>query len=257
VLKEDMISKRIAIISAVIMLAVGGALVVHQLLPQTNQNIPSALPPNPIAATSDTTSTQEASAQKRIALTFDDGPYGTSTRQILDILKREGVHATFFVIGKQVEKFPDEVRRELTEGHVVGNHSYDHSMRLPEMTANVFKQNLDEAESIITSSTGFSPTLFRPPYGSLSDTMRQVLKTKGYRTVLWNIDPEDWNYDKSPSQAIIQRVLAAAKPEAIILMHDGRDTHVDYPRDNTINALPTLIETLKARGYTFVTLNEL
>ncbi len=201
--------------------------------------------------------TTPTSTKKLVALTFDDGPYGTSTAQILDILKKEGVHATFFIIGNNVKKFPEEVQRELREGHAIGNHSLDHSQLLPKMTAIDFQKNLDAAEEIIASTTGMRPTLFRPPYGAMSDTMRTVLIQEGYRSVLWNVDPNDWDYEHSPSNVIVQRVLAGVKPNAIVLMHDGRDTHINYPRDNTVSALPIIIEKLKAEGYTFVTVSEL
>lgn len=164
--------------------------------------------------------------------------------------------ATFFVLGNNVWKFPEQVQREIREGHVLGNHSLDHSMDLPKMSAEEFRHNLDIAEDAIATTTGIRPTLFRPPYGALSQTMRAVLKQEKYRTVLWNIDPEDWNQDSSSDQ-IVQRILDAAKPNAIILMHDGRDTHVDYPRQNTIDALPRVIEELKERGYTFVSIEAL
>ena len=199
----------------------------------------------------------EATSTKYVALTFDDGPYGTSTREILNILKEKRVHATFFILGKNVQEFPDEAQREVQEGHEIGNHSYDHSMQLPQMAAADFSANLDRAESAIATSTGLHATLFRPPYGALSPTMRQVLKTDGYSTVLWNVDPTDWDYANSPSDQIIQRVLKAVKPNSVILLHDGRDTQVDFPRDNTVNALPTLIDDLRAEGYEFLTVSEL
>ena len=197
-----------------------------------------------------------ATSTKLVALTFDDGPYGTSTAKILDILKEKSVHATFFIIGKNSLKFPQEVRRELAEGHQIGNHSNDHSMTLAKMTAHEFKRNLDTAEDAITSVSKTTPTLFRPPYGSLSETMKTVLRLGGYSTVLWNVDPEDWDSTHSNDQ-IVKSVVSAVKPGSIILMHDGRDTHVNYPRDNTIGALPVIIDQLRAKGYQFVFIDQI
>lgn len=194
---------------------------------------------------------------KKIALTFDDGPYGTSTAQILDILKEKKVSATFFILGKQVERFPEQARRMVNEGHIIGNHSYDHAKNLASVSAKVFQNNLGTAESTIIKATGVHPILFRPPYGSLSQTMHDVLKQEGYRNVLWTIDPQDWNYPSSTSDQIVDRVVKKAAPGAIVLLHDGRDTHINFPRDNTVNALPALIDSLKKYGYTFVTIDKL
>ena len=209
------------------------------------------------SSTSTETTTESSTSTKFVALTFDDGPYGTSTREILDILKEKSVHATFFLLGKNSQEFPDEPLREVTEGHEIGNHSFDHSMQLPSMTAAQFSANLDQAETAIATSTGIHPTLFRPPYGALSTTMRQVLKTKGYSIALWNVDPTDWNYVSSTSVQVVQRILSAVKPNSVILLHDGRDTQINAPRDNTVNALPTLIDDLRAQGYEFLTISEL
>ncbi len=87
--------------------------------------------------------------------------------------------------------------------------------------------------------------------------MRDVLKQEGFRTVLWNIDPNDWDYANSPSEKIVKNILTNIKPNAIILMHDGRDTKINFPRDNTVTALPIIIKNLKMQGYTFVTIDQL
>lgn len=195
-------------------------------------------------------------AEKTIALTFDDGPYGTSTLEILAILQKEHVHATFFLIGKRVEQYPDIAREIVNDGNAVGNHSYDHSMHLTKLASKDFATNLFKAEAAIASTTGIKTKLFRPPYGLLSTTMRSVLKKYNFRIELWNDDPEDWNYPSSTPEKIITVAEKEARPGGIIILHDGRDTHDNYPRDNTLEALPKLIEDLKAQGYTFVTLGQ-
>lgn len=222
-----------------------------RLFPLAN---PAYVPVRPIVVVPVQSTT---TTQKLVALTFDDGPYGTSTRQILDILKEKKVPATFFVLGMNVEKFPEEAKRIVQEGHLIGNHTYNHSMALPNLTAVKFALDLDKTERIIETATGQHAVWFRPPYGTLSDAMRAQLKKEGFLTALWNIDPEDWNYEKSPTKAIVANVLAHLKPDAIILMHDGRDTKVNYPRDNTVNALPILIDEIRAKGYTFVTVDRI
>ena len=194
---------------------------------------------------------------KEVALTFDDGPYGTPTSEILSTLETDHVPATFFLIGKNVEEYPSLAKREVADGDLIGNHSYNHSMHLASATDASFQSNLDEAEQIIASTTGVHATFFRPPYGNLSLTMREVLAKEGYTIVMWNVDPRDWDFTNSSTTAVINRVLAHVKNDSIILLHDGRDTHVGYPRSNTVNALPTLINDLRARGYTFVTVDKL
>jgi peptidoglycan/xylan/chitin deacetylase (PgdA/CDA1 family) len=194
---------------------------------------------------------------KEVALTFDDGPYGTPTTQILDTLESDHVPATFFLIGKNVEEYPELARREVADGDLIGNHSYDHAQNLAVLSAPLFQANLDEAEETIASATGVHATIFRAPYGSVSPTMRAVLARQGYTIATWNVDPEDWNFTDSSSTAVVDRVLAHVQNNSIILLHDGRDTHVGYPRSNTVDALPILIADLKARGYTFVTVDKL
>ncbi len=197
-----------------------------------------------------------ASSSKEVALTFDDGPYGTSTQEVLDILKKENVPATFFLIGQNVEKSPTLAKEEALDGYVIGNHTFDHPKNLTKMSSAQVDQELSRTESAIASSTGIHATLFRPPYGSLSKTLRAEIRKAGYTIVLWNVDPKDWNAS-STSSVIEQRILSHLKTRMIIVLHDGRDTHVGYPRDNLVGALPTIIEDLKQRGYTFVTADKL
>jgi peptidoglycan-N-acetylglucosamine deacetylase len=199
----------------------------------------------------------QAITTKNIALTFDDGPYGTSTEKILDILKQENVHATFFVIGKNVEKFPAIAQRIVAEGNLIENHSYDHSEKLTEMSTTTFEENIQKAESSTFSHTGLKPRFFRPPYSKITAQMFGRLNQDGYTTVLWNDSAEDWDYKKVPTELIEKTIIRDAKPNGIIVLHDGRDTEINYPRDNTINALPHIIKQLKKEGYNFVTVDKI
>jgi len=194
---------------------------------------------------------------KNIALTFDDGPYGTSTEKILDILKKENVRATFFVIGKNVEKFSTTTKRIIAEGHLIGNHSYDHAKNLPEMSTSTFKINTEKAESAIFLQTDLKPKIFRPPYGNITPQMYQKLKEAGYTSVLWNVDAKDWDFEHTSTADIENKIINDTKPNSIILLHDGRDTKINYPRTNLIDALPVIIEQLKKEGYNFVTVDKL
>jgi peptidoglycan-N-acetylglucosamine deacetylase len=195
--------------------------------------------------------------KKQIALTFDDGPYGTPTTEILSILKKENIHATFFVIGQNVEKYPDITKAIVTDGNVIANHTYNHPKDLATISLKEFNLELSKTEEDIFSLTNLNPKLFRAPYGKTSPEMLKELVQDKYTLVGWDVDPSDWNYPSSTSELIKKTVLSKAKPNAIILLHDGRDTHIDYPRDNLIKALPETIEALKKEGYTFVTVDKL
>jgi len=195
--------------------------------------------------------------KKEIALTFDDGPYGEPTIEILDILKKEKINATFFVLGENVKKYHAITKEIVLNGNVIGNHTYDHPKNLATMASSDFDSELSKTENDIYLLDNVKPKLFRAPYGLTSPEMLNELKKDNYTLVRWNIDTKDWNYSKATPSLIEKGVLQKAKPNAIILFHDGRDTHIDYPRDNLIKALPDTIDELRKEGYTFVTVDNL
>ena len=201
---------------------------------------------------------------KLVALTFDDGPYGEATSQILDILKKERVHATFFLLGMNVEKYPAIAKRIVTEGHVIGNHSYSHSESLSKMPIEDFQADVRHAENLIVNATGLHPRYFRPPFGMHTSSMDQQLKDMGYLVVLWDVGTGTTagDYDQGTSseaivEQIIRNTLKGKKRQQIILLHDGRDVQIGYPRQNVIQALPRVIDQLKERGYRFVTVEQI
>ncbi len=204
-----------------------------------------------------TTQIQWPHTIKEVALTFDDGPYGTSTQEVLNILQNENVRATFFILGKNTEKYPALAREIVKRGNVVGNHTYDHTKNLTTMTHSQVQSELSKTEAIIASTTGVHATLFRAPYGKLTRKLRSVIQSEGYIIVPWNVDPKDWDYTHSSSTAIENHIFSHLNNRMIILLHDGRDTHVGYPRDNMTEALPFIIQGLKQRGYAFVTVDKL
>jgi peptidoglycan/xylan/chitin deacetylase (PgdA/CDA1 family) len=241
---------------------------IGQAIPAYVSSLWTVDPDGPKITSATTTSTTTVSnTPKLVALTFDDGPYGTSTEKILSILESEHAPATFFLIGKNAEKFPDLVKRMYADHDDVGNHSYGHSRGLADETSVDFSSDVDMAENAIIKAAGRNtggnsgntahPTLYRPPYGSLSQTMTDVLKAKGYRTILWDIDTDDWDAEHISTSNIIDRIRKGLKPGSIILLHDGRDTHINYPRQNTIDAIKPVIDGLRAEGYEFVTVTEL
>ena len=193
---------------------------------------------------------------KQIALTFDDGPNEPYTSQVLDILRQYGIRATFFVIGQNAERFVNVCQRIKTEGHVIGNHSYCHSRWLALKRGRKIAQELELTQEAIHKSSGVKPTLFRPPYGFWTPWMLLTAKKLGLTVVTWNNMTNDWESSKAAS-AISSEILRRAKPNGIIVLHDGRDTKYCYSRNSLLQALPIIITNLKQQGYKFVTVPQL
>ncbi|MDL4817641.1 polysaccharide deacetylase family protein [Actinomadura opuntiae] len=180
---------------------------------------------------------------KCVALTFDDGP-GPYTNGLLDVLKKDGVRATFFVLGQNARSFPAMVRREVMEGHEVGDHSWDHP-QLTGLSAAAVKSQIQRTQDAITrASGGVKPTIMRPPYGA---TNRRVGQTIGMPLILWSVDTEDWRYLNTARDTRVG--IKEPKPGGVILFHD-----IHKP---SVKAIPAVIEGLKKRGFTFVTVSEL
>ncbi|MEI7962530.1 MAG: polysaccharide deacetylase family protein [Verrucomicrobiota bacterium] len=182
-----------------------------------------------------------------IAMTFDDGPSAVLTPRLLDMLKQRNIKATFFVLGQLVQEHPEIVARAIAEGHEVANHSWDHKA-LNKLGEGGFQHELSDTSSEITKAGGKPVTLMRPPYGATNPRLnRAIEKEYGMKVILWSVDPLDW---KRPGpQVISQRILAGAKPGAIILAHDI------HP--GTIEAMPATLDALQAKGFKFVTVTEL
>lgn len=190
---------------------------------------------------------------RQVALTFDDGPNEPYTSRILDILGRYGVRAAFFVCGRNVEAFPGSVRRAVTEGHLVGNHTLSHSKFLT-LSGLAWWETLETAE-IIRRATGIQPTFFRPPYGLPNPVFWACLRRKGYRVVLWDVDGRDW--ERPPAAVLAGRIVGKTQPGAVILLHDGHNVLHGDDRSPTVEALPMIIGGLRDRGYQFVRLDEM
>ncbi len=186
-----------------------------------------------------------AGAAPQVALTFDDGPNPPYTGQILDILARYQVPATFFCIGLQASAHPGDVARLAAAGHGLGNHTWSHPF-LPDLSRAQLAEQLDRTDEAVARAAGAGggPGLFRPPYGSRSADVLRWLGERGTPIVLWDVDPSDW---ARPGAAVIAgRVLLQTRPGTIILMHDGGGD-----RSQTVAALPLVIEGLLERGYHF------
>ncbi|MBI4199981.1 MAG: polysaccharide deacetylase family protein [Chloroflexi bacterium] len=191
--------------------------------------------------------------EKVVALTFDDGPNEPYTSQVLDILQQYDIKATFFVVGKNVAYYPETAKRIVAEGHVLGNHSWDHSALQP--IVDVREVDLAKSQATIEKIAGVRPHLFRPPFGHKTPWQMEQLEKHGMVVVTWNVSANDPK--QPPSSVIAERIIKHTKPGAIILLHDGNETIHGADRSNTIAVLPQIIDTLNKEGYTFVTVPEL
>lgn len=181
--------------------------------------------------------------EKKIAITFDDGPHPYYTEQLLDGLAKRKVVASFFVTGEAAENYPDLIRRMKAEGHLIGNHTYSH-IQLTKQNRNKFKQELIKTNEILQNLTGDEVLYVRPPYGSWDKTFEEELCMF---PVLWNIDPLDWCSDDV--DCIVDRVMEKVSENAIILMHDEYKT--------SVTAALRIVDILQEKGYSFVTIEEI
>ncbi|TDD60597.1 polysaccharide deacetylase family protein [Kribbella antibiotica] len=218
--------------------AVIGTIVVAAARPHTQ---PAPAPP-PAAAPAAT-----PPPTKYVVLTFDDGPDPAYTPKILAVLAKYEAKATFFEVGKNVAKHPELTKAIHAAGHSVQNHTWAHA-DLRHQTAAGFRKQVGDTDQAIRSAAGVTPGCLRPPYGGVSATVRARAKALGKELVMWTIDSRDWS---KPGPAVIEsRVLGGVKSGSVILLHDGGGN-----RSQTIEALPSILEKLKAQGYGFRTLS--
>lgn len=189
---------------------------------------------------------------KQVALTFDDVPDPRFTPQILEALSKEGVRATFFVVGHRVKKHPDLLQRIHNEGHIIGNHSYSHP-QFGNKSVIQFQKEIERTEQLIYELVGYRPRLIRPPYGEITENQVRWAKQHNYKLVNWNVDSLDWK--GLNKEKVKQNVLGSAGPGSIILMHGGGGTGSNLA--GAVEALPDIIQELQAKGYQFVTLPQL
>lgn len=193
--------------------------------------------------------------EKKVALTFDDGPDEIYTPQILDVLKEKKVRATFFVIGKRAEKYSDVMNRIVSENHLAGNHTWNHPniMKLP---LDKTKEEILKTEQLLKSQYNVSDDklkIFRSPYGSLDPERVEFIGKMGYKIISWNVDSLDW---KGLSAAEVKtNILENVTKGSIILQHSAGGEGEDL--SGTVKALPEIIEVLKKEGYKFVTIDEI
>ena len=181
---------------------------------------------------------------KRIALTFDDGPDATQTEKILDILAEHDIPGTFFFTGLQIDKNPQIALKAAQRGHAIGNHSYSHdNLRLAGLDR--IKTELSKFEKSLKNAGLPKTTLFRPPHGAKSPLLEAVIKQSGYQLVHWNLTAKDWKAE--PAEQILKRLVEHTSPGSIVLLHDT---------PNAVKILPEYIVTMKGQGYEFKRVSE-
>lgn len=204
------------------------------------------------SSTNNAVITSGSKENKIIAISFDDGPHPKYTTQILDLLKEYDIKATFFVLGKHAELYPEIIKRQILEGHEIGNHSYSH-VNMKKVSNKVIKEEYQKTQEIIYSISNTKPKIFRPPYGNYNNEIIKIVTNDDSSVILWTYyqDSKDWS---NPGiDAIINTTLSKIQNGDIILFHD----YVYKPESHTVEALKTILPQLIDEGYKFVTISEL
>ncbi|HUB75136.1 MAG TPA: polysaccharide deacetylase family protein [Solirubrobacteraceae bacterium] len=187
-----------------------------------------------------------AAGGRGYALTFDDGPHPEGTPAVLEILRREGVRATFFLVGEQVQRTPSLAGELVAAGHGVALHCHRHR-NLLRLTPRQVREDLARAHELIAAHSGAEPQLYRPPYGVLNAAALRVARARGWRTLLWSHWGRDWER-RATADSIARRVTDGVGEGAVLLLHDADDYSAPGSWTRTARALPRVIEALAGRG---------
>jgi len=197
---------------------------------------------------------QSVLAPKIVALTFDDGPNPPYTGQILDILQEYHVPATFFLVGQNVDKYPQLVSRIASEGHQIGNHTYHH-VDLLKANRKTITEEIDHTNNSIIAITGIPIHVVRPPHGFRDPAIMEIMAEHDLKVVEWSVMSRDWT---NPGvDVIVDRTVTKVKNGSIILLHDGDGIAGQSPRNQSVEATRRIIQALQAEGYQFVTVDEI
>jgi peptidoglycan/xylan/chitin deacetylase (PgdA/CDA1 family) len=196
----------------------------------------------------------EGAPQPRVALTFDDGPDPVDTPAILEILGEAGARATFFIVGERARKHPEIVRRVAESGHQVEPHSQTHPWWFSLATASRTRREVRESAAVAQELSGRRPRFFRPPMGHKSLSLQEVLAEEGLEMVTWSA--RSFDTMRTTAATIRERLLAEASPGGILLLHEGARHGLARPSES-VQALPSLLAGLRARGLEPVSLAEL
>jgi peptidoglycan-N-acetylglucosamine deacetylase len=193
---------------------------------------------------------------RQIALTYDDGPNDPHTLELLEVLEKHGVHATFFMIGRFVRQRPDIARAVAAAGHVIGNHTFTHPMLIFE-SAEQTRAELTLCRRALEEVIGEHSSLFRPPFGGRRPATLRIARELGLETVMWNVTGYDWN--APPAKVIEAKVARRVHPGGgnVILLHDGGHRAMGADRAQTVVATDNLIRQYQDRGFEFVTVPEM
>jgi peptidoglycan-N-acetylglucosamine deacetylase len=191
---------------------------------------------------------------KQIALTYDDGPNDPHTLKLLDVLAKHSVRATFFMIGRYVQKRPDIARAVAQAGHVIGNHTFTHPLLTFESAAQTRIQLVD-CRQALQDAIGKHSNLFRPPFGGRRPATIKIARELGLQTIMWNVTGYDWT--APPAAVIEKKVMRQMRGGDVILLHDGGYRALGANRAQTVIATENLIRRYKDQGYGFVTVEEM
>jgi peptidoglycan-N-acetylglucosamine deacetylase len=192
---------------------------------------------------------------RAVALTFDDGPDASFTPRVLHILAEKQVPATFFVVGERAERHPELIRRAHDMGHVIGNHSHTHSLRFHFRHRSGLRREIGACNDAIRAVIGLEPRLFRSPQGLKTPALGDVLRERGMTAIGWQVRGMDYLF-RDPGR-IARRIVEGAVDGGVLLLHDGGGLQGSTDRSATIRALPQVIDGLRARGFTFLRVDQL
>jgi peptidoglycan/xylan/chitin deacetylase (PgdA/CDA1 family) len=192
-----------------------------------------------------------ARGTKQIALTYDDGPNDPHTPQLLEVLARHNVKATFFMIGRYAQQRPDLARAVARAGHAIGNHTFTHPLLTFKSDAEI-RRELSGCRAALSDAVGQHTNLFRPPFGGRRPAVLRIARELGMEPVMWNVTGYDWT--APPAAEIERKVASKIRGGDVILLHDGGHRAMGTNRSQTVGATDQLLTTHKAAGYEFVTI---
>ncbi len=191
---------------------------------------------------------------KQIALTYDDGPNDPHTLRLLEVLARHDVRATFFLIGRHVQQRRDIAREIVKAGHIVGNHTFTHSLLIFKSAAEI-RQELSSCRAALQDAIGDHSNLFRPPFGGRRPAVLRIARELELEPVMWNVTGYDWN--APPAEVIERKVAKQMNGGDVILLHDGGHKQMGVDRAQTVLATDSLIKRYKAEGYEFLNIPQM
>ena len=228
-------------LGALLSLGVAGALLLLAVLPGNSFYGP-------------TLTKVDTGGKKLVALTFDDGPYGRYTEELLELLSREQVRVTFFLVGENALQAPELVQREAALGHEIALHAHVHQDLL-KLDRQALRENIHRGKETVDKLVPQPVRYMRPPHGFRDWQVQEEIQAAGLRVVNWSVIPRDWT--NPGAEVIAERVCANVEPGAIVLLHDGDSPWGRSSRQQTITATAQIIQRLRGQGYEFVTISEL